>query len=103
MSRASTKKKKGKGPRSPGTLVLGLLLMAIFFGELLAYTMCRVQCTKLGYDITKADGKQDRLLAVQKELQVELARLKSPERLARIAETSMGLKSPTSRQIVVLE
>jgi hypothetical protein len=47
--------------------------------------------------------EQQQLMAVQKELQVELARLKSPERLSRIAETSMGLKMPTSRQMVVVE
>ena len=37
------------------------------------------------------------------KLQVELARLKSPERLTGIAETSMGLRMPSSRQVVVVE
>jgi cell division protein FtsL len=88
---------------SIGAMSLGLLLMGIFIGELLVYTWSRVQYTRTGYDISRAVREQQQFLAVQKELQVELARLKSPERLARIAETSMELKMPTSRQMVVVE
>jgi cell division protein FtsL len=84
-------------------MTLGLVLMGLFIGELLVYTWCRVQYTRSGYDISRAVKVQKRLMKVQEELQVELARLKSPERLARIAETSMGLQRPTSRQMVVVE
>lgn len=84
-------------------MALGLALMGFFIGELLVYTWCRVQYTRVGYDISRATQEQARLMTIQKELQVERARLKSPERLAQIAETSMGLRMPTSRQTVVLE
>ena len=96
-------KNGGKKARPVGAMTLGLVLMGIFIGELLVYTWCRVQYTRVGYDISRATQEQTRRMAVQKELQVELARLKSPERLARIAETSMGLKTPTSRQMVGVE
>jgi cell division protein FtsL len=96
-------KKGGRKTWSIGAMSMGLLLMGIFIGELLVYTWSRVQYTRTGYDISRAVREQQQLMAVQKELQVELARLKSPERLSRIAETSMGLKMPTSRQMVVVE
>lgn len=104
---AEKKRTTGKGPgkkgQSSGGIVLGLVLMAIFICELLGYTWCRVQYTGVGYEITRATEEQARLKVVRKALKVELARLKSPERLAGIAETSIGLNMPTSRQIVVIE
>jgi cell division protein FtsL len=96
-------KNSGRKTWPIGAMSLGILLMGIFIGELLVYTWSRVQYTQAGYDISRAVREQQRLLAVQEELKVELARLKSPERLARIAESSMGLKRPTSRQMVVVE
>jgi cell division protein FtsL len=84
-------------------MTLGLLLMGVFIGELLIYTWCRVQYTRVGYDISRATQEQAQRMAVQNELQLELARLKSPERLKRIAETSMELEMPTSKKMVVME
>jgi len=83
-------------------MTVGLCLMGIFIGELLVYTWSRVQYTRVGYDISRASTEQARMMAVKEELKVELARLKSPERLTQIAETS-GLKMPTSRQMMVVE
>jgi cell division protein FtsL len=102
MNRA-TSKKPAKKARSAGGIVLGFVLMGCFICELLVYTWCRVQYTRVGYEISRAREEQARLMTVQKELQVELARLSSPERLAGIAETSMGLRMPSSRQMMVVE
>lgn len=99
--RPGKKRERKKG--AIGAMTLGLLLMGIFIGELLFSTWCRVECAQVRSEISGLNEKRDRLMAVQKELQLERARLKSPERLARIAETSMGLKMPTSRQMVVME
>ena len=96
-------KRTGKEVRSSKGVTLALVLMGIFLCELLAYTWCRVQYTRVGYQISRAIGEQSQLTAVQKRLQVELARLKSPERLANIAETYMDLKMPSPRQMVIIE
>jgi cell division protein FtsL len=95
--RTSTKTRFTKGN------ALALVLMGVFLCELLAYTWCRVQCTGVGYEITRVVREQEQLAVVQKKLQVELARLKSPERLADIAKTYMDLKMPSSRQMVIVE
>lgn len=78
------------------------LLMAIFIAELLLYTWCRVQCTQLGYEITRATELQQQRLRLQNSLKIEMARLKSPARIASYARQRLGLKMPSPEQTVVL-
>jgi cell division protein FtsL len=98
-----TKSKTNTKPRSAKGNALAFILMGFFLCELFAYTWCRVQCTRVGYEISKAVKEQEQLAVVQKNLQLEMARLKSPERLANIAKTYMDLKMPSSRQMVTIE
>ena len=81
-------------------LALGLVLMGLFIGELLFYTWCRVQYVQVKYDIAKATQTQQRLMALQDNLKIELANLKSPQRIATIAREQLGLITPTSKQMV---
>ena len=39
---------------------------------------------------------------MQKNLKIELARLKSPERIAKIAETKLGLVMPSAKQTIII-
>jgi hypothetical protein len=81
-----------------------MLVMGFFIVELLAYTWCRVQYTRVGYEISRAMKEQEHLTVVQKKLHVELAHLKSPERLAAtVADLDMNLKKPSTRQMVMVE
>ena len=79
-----------------------LAIMAVFIGELLFYTWCRVQCVQIRYDIADQINEQDSLDALQDNLKIELARLKSPKRIAKIARDRLGLIMPTSKQTMVL-
>jgi cell division protein FtsL len=83
------------------TLLWGLILAA-FIGQLLFYTWCRVQCVQIGYDITVETDKYQRLMALQNSLRIEMARLKSPDRIARIARQELGLKTPGPQQTIVI-
>lgn len=78
------------------------LLMSVFIVQLLFYTWCRVQCTQVGYEISKEAAHYQRLLTFQNHLKVELATLKSPERLSSIAVSRLGLVNPSSVQAVIL-
>jgi cell division protein FtsL len=98
-----TEKIKAPTTRSAKWVSLSLVLMGIFLCEMLTYTWCRVQCTQAGYEISRVTGEQKQLTTVQKKLQVELARLKSPERLAKLAKGYLGLNMPSSRQVVVVK
>lgn len=76
--------------------------MSIFIGELFLYTWCRVQFVRTGYEITKASHDRQQLLKIQQNLVIELARLKSPERIESIARQHLGLITPAPEQIMVI-
>lgn len=78
------------------------LLMVFFIAELLFYTWCRVQCTRVGYEITRTNETQRQRLRLQNNLKIELARLKSPARIATYARERLGLRMPTPEQTMVL-
>ncbi len=95
------KKKKRKRP-NPKMLAIGFVLMGLFIGELLFYTWCRVQYVQIKYVISKATRRQHQLIALQDNLKVEQADLKSPQRIATIARDRLGLIKPTSKQMVMI-
>ena len=77
-------------------------MVLILMGELLFYTWCRVQCIKTGYKITAEKKRNKELINLQKNLRVELANLKSPDRIGRIARERLGLIMPEPGQIIVI-
>jgi len=88
--------------RNPKMIMAWLFLMAVFIGELLFYTWCRVQYTQIKYDIAKQTEAAHQLAAMQDNLKIELARLKSPRRIAKIAREQLGLVSPSAKQTIVM-
>ena len=79
-----------------------IVFIVVFIAELFLYTWCRVNYTGVGYEITKENKKQQELIALQNNLKIELASLKSPERLAKIAKDQLGLIVPSKDQTIVL-
>ncbi len=77
------------------------LLMSVFIIQLLFYTWCRVQCIQVGYEISKEAVHYQRLITFQNHLKTEMATLRSPERLANIATSQLGLVHPSPQQMVV--
>jgi cell division protein FtsL len=94
------KKEKISKKRHP-MVAIGIALIVVFMAELLVYTWCRVQYVRTGYEITEATWENERLKGLHRKLKVEEARLRSPERIMRIAQ-KRGLVMPESRQIVVI-
>lgn len=94
------KKKKKVLNRKLVALYLGL--MFVFIVELLFYTYCRVQSTQVSGEISRETARQRDLLSMRDSLKVELARLKSPQRIAKIAGEQFDLVLPNSNQIIVL-
>lgn len=79
-----------------------IVFMTVFIAELFLYTWCRVNCIGVGYEISKETHKQRELVALQTNLKIELASLKSPERIAKIAKNQLGLVTPTQKQTIVI-
>lgn len=79
-----------------------LAIMILFIGELFFYTWCRVQCIQMGYDISEEVEEQRSLTSLHQNLKIELARLKSPARIEKIARQRLGLLAPSEEQIIVV-
>jgi cell division protein FtsL len=82
--------------------VILVIFMTIFIGELLFFTWCRVQSIGTGYEISKETQRHQDLINFQNNLKIELARLKSPERIANIAKNQLGLITPTPEQMIII-
>ena len=95
-------KKKGVPKRGHSMMfILWVGLMLFLMAELLVYTWCRVQYVQTGYEVTEATTEYQRLMELHRKLQVEGARLRSPERVTRIAQ-QRGLVMPDPKQVVVI-
>jgi len=101
IRRVGKMQKRKVSARGPSATVLWVVFIVLFMAELLVYSWCRVQYVKTGYEIARARREQQRLIAVRSELKIEEARLRSPERIRRIAE-ELGLVMPRPDQIVVM-
>ena len=96
------KRKSKRKDRNPKLTVAYLCLMFVLIAELLFYTWCRVQYVRNKYEIATQTAKAQQLSAMQDNLKIELARLKSPQRIAKIAKLQLGLITPTPKQTVLL-
>ena len=94
--------RRKKKARNPKILAVSLIIMGLFIAELLFYTWCRVQCVQARYEISELKVRQQQLVADQDGLKIELARLKSPKRIAKIAKQQLGLIAPTSKQLIII-
>jgi cell division protein FtsL len=82
-------------------IAIWIAFMVVLMAQLLVYTWCRVQYVQTGYEITEATQEHERLMDLHRKLQVEEARLRSPERIMRIGR-QRGLVMPGSKQVVVI-
>lgn len=88
--------------RNPMLTMAWLVLMAVFIGELLFSAWCREQSRIIDSDIIKQTQITERLSGMQDKLKIELAVLKSPKRITRIARDRLGLITPTPQQTMVI-
>ena len=94
--------------RDPGnirnlkTVSIWIGIMLIFMAQLLFYTWSRVQCVQLGYEISNAAEIQRSRTTLQNNLKIELARLKSPDRIATIAMNRLGLIMPGPANVIMI-
>ncbi|MFH0998947.1 MAG: cell division protein FtsL [Pseudomonadota bacterium] len=91
-------------PKKQKSNLLGIwiVLLFLFVAEFLFYAWCRVQCTRLGYEMTKDVEANRKQMVLQNSLVLELSRLKSPERISAIARQQLKLEPPSHEQMVVL-
>ncbi len=81
------------------SLVLGGAVLVV----VLFYVWQHVQVVRLGYEVEYLAGERAALIQQQKELRLDVARLMSLRRVEEIARGQLGLTSPKSDQVIVLE
>jgi len=70
---------------------------------LLCYVASHLQMTRLEYRIAEEISRKERLLEEQKKLKLEIATLKSPQRIAAIARERLQMSHPDKDQVIILK
>ncbi|MEW6184236.1 MAG: hypothetical protein AB1585_00690 [Thermodesulfobacteriota bacterium] len=80
-----------------------IILSAFFVPAVFAFIWLRVQTVHLSYDIARAQKQKRVMTEINKKLRLQLANMKSPERIEGIALTQLGLRIPEKGQIEILK
>jgi cell division protein FtsL len=96
------RKKKNRKQRNPKVIIACFLLLFAFICELGFFVWCRVQYVGVKYEIQELTTINRKLATMQDNLKIELRRLKSPRRIAKIAREQLGLVTPTPQQTIIL-
>ena len=96
-------KKKRSGKQHNSIFMIALLaLMLLFVVEMIFFGWCRTQYMNVNYKIQEQTTRKRNLMAMQDHLKIELRRLKSPRRIAKIAREQLGMVMPTPQQTIIL-
>lgn len=101
--RANRSRPKRRGFRLTGKqipLIIGMLFL--FMGSSIGYVWSNFERTQLGYDLSQLKKEEMHQKEINRKLRVELAILKSPDRLESVAVQKLGLGQPRPEQIVPL-
>lgn len=78
----------------------GVLIFSALAVLALCYVWTRVRVIQLGYEATALHREVMKLEQKKEMLDAEVARLKTPERLERIARETLGMRRPRGDEIV---
>ena len=97
--RAAMDVRQGSGLRV-STLVLSLLVLV---AVALVYVWSHLHNTQLKYRIAEEMTVREHLLEENRRLKVEIATLKSPQRIESIAREKLKLQYPEREQVVLIK
>lgn len=86
---------------APGPLAAALCLAAPVVAAALLFVWIRVTTIRLGYALSQATADHGRLLAERDSLRLEVAALKTPQRLAKLA-SERGMAAPPPERVLPL-
>ncbi|MCX7634536.1 MAG: cell division protein FtsL [Syntrophales bacterium] len=95
----STEEKSVSAVRISYLIVAALVLMAVA----LVYVWSHVNMTRLEYQVAEELGIREHLLDQQKKLKLEIATLKSPQRIGSIARDTLQMGPPERDQVVLIK
>ncbi len=80
-----------------------VFIASVFMVFALFYVGSHIHMTDLEYRIASELTSRDQLLEEQKRLRVELATLKSPQRIEAIAREKLQMTYPERKQVILLK
>lgn len=80
----------------------GIFLLAIVISLAILFVWTRIQVIRLGYEVTRIRKEVSDLSEQKSRLEADIASLKAPERLERIAVETFGMRAPLSHEIVFI-
>lgn len=86
-----------------GVLVKTMLIVAPVLAAALFYVWAEVTTVRMGYMMSQASDAHRVLLEENRGLRIEVAALRAPERLERLAIERYKLEPPKSEQVIRLE
>lgn len=86
------------------TRLLYRILILIAFMAILSlfYIWSRVQIVHYGYEINKLQSRQSELYEINKKLNVEVATLKAPQRIEKVAREDLKMETPRPDQLQLI-
>lgn len=106
-SAARTLRTSGNEPRRPAApsasrtyLLLLFLTVAVVVAAFVSHLYIRFEGVRLGYETSIARADRARLLVERRELRLELASLKDPERVEAEAREKLGMAIPDHGRII---
>jgi len=91
---------------SQGSVLLQLLpplvAVTLFVGVGLMHVTSRVLVVGVGYELSRLEQENHDLLRQNDALRVELAALKNPARLERVAREQLGMVSPPAGAVITV-
>jgi cell division protein FtsL len=84
-------------------LLPAVLLFALFAAVGILHVTSRVLVVDMGYRLSKAESESRALTRENDRLKLELATLKAPARLERLAREHLGMMMPAGSAVVALQ
>jgi cell division protein FtsL len=79
-----------------------LVVAMVFIGSSLFYVWSHHQIISLGYETSQASREEQAFLQENKQLRLELAALKAPSRIEKLAQQRLGLGTPQKEQLIIV-
>ncbi len=106
MSRSKPISRGGAGGVSVGQVLMQLLpavlLFALFAGVGILHVASRVLVVDMGYQLSRAEAEARTLTRENDRLKLELATLKNPARLEKLAREKLGMSMPSGPLVIAL-
>jgi cell division protein FtsL len=88
----------------PAFRILTVLIITLSITiVILIYVWSHIQMTRLEYEVAEAIHTKEQLLEEQRRLRLEVATLKSPQRIEAIARNRLQMTYPEPGQVIVIK